>query len=82
MAQSNVGPILDEHGSGANTSEGDGDDHTGGSMAAGSTDGSFEHVLPQNYTGPPGLTEEQRAEFERARQIPELWPNVRNVAKR
>ena len=65
----NVGDIFDEHGSGANAGESNGDDHTGGSAAAGSTDGSFEHI-PPNFGSPPGITEEQRAEFERAQQIP------------
>ena len=69
MAMHTTGDLLSEHGSGANTGVGDDDERNGGSMAAGSTDGSFEYI-PQEYGGPPGLSEEQRAEFERARQTP------------
>ena len=39
-------------------------------MTAESGDGSFENVLPYNFGGPPGITEEQRVEFQRATQIP------------
>ena len=62
MATYTGDPLSDEHGSGANTGIGDDDDRNGGSMAEGSTDGSFEYI-PQNYVSPPGLTEEQRADF-------------------
>ena len=64
MASAGGSLISDPHGSGANVGEDDG--HYGGesSVAAGSTGDSFE------FRSPPGVTvtEEQRAEMERARQ--------------
>ena len=64
MASDNEGFISDPHGSGANV--GDDDERTGGgsNAMAGGTEDSFEHVLPPGFT----VTEEQRAEFDRARR--------------
>ena len=63
MAMNTGDPISVQHGSGANVGDDD-ERNGGGSNAAGSTEKSFE------YISPPGLTEEQRADFERARQTP------------
>ena len=63
MTSNSEGLISDQHGSGANV--GDDDERIGGgSNAAGSTENSFEYVHPPGLT----VTEEQRAEFDRARQ--------------
>ena len=64
MASGDEALISGPHGSGANVGEDDG--HYGGesSVAAGSTGDSFEFIPPPGFT----VTEEQRAEFDRARQ--------------
>ena len=55
--------ISNQHGSGANV--GDDDGRIGGwSNAASNTENSFENIAPPGFT----VTEEQRAEFDRARQ--------------
>ena len=63
MASDHEDFISDQHGSGANVG---GDDGRigGGSNAAGNTENSFEYIPPPGFT----VTEEQRAEFDRARQ--------------
>ena len=49
---------------------GDGDPNVvAGNVSAGSGDISFE-VIPPQYVSPPGLTEQQRAEFEQAERTP------------
>ena len=55
--------VSDTHGSGASVG-GDEERIGGGCNAAGSTDNSFEYIPPPGFT----VTEEQRAEFDRARQ--------------
>ena len=63
MASDNEGFISNTHGIGANV--GDDDERIGGgSNAAESTENSFEYVHPPGFT----VTEEQRAEFDSARQ--------------
>ena len=72
MASNTEGFISDRHGSGANVSDDDGRKGGGnnaagngsGSNAVGSTENSFEYDAPPGFT----VTEEQRAEFDRARQ--------------
>ena len=82
MATNVEGEVLFTHGSGAGTGtgtgtgadngEGNGGGHNGGmNVTAESGDGSFEQVPPIIGT-PPGITEQQRAEFERAQNI--LFP--------
>ena len=55
-------------GEGANVG-GVGPNVTAGNVSAGSGDNSFE-VIPPQYASPPGLSERQRAEFDRANQVP------------
>ena len=63
MTSNNEGLISVQHGSGANA--GDDGEHIGReSNAAGSIENSFEYVQPPGFI----VTEEQRAEFDRARQ--------------
>ena len=64
MASTDEALLSDQHGSGANV--GDDDEHPGGgsNAAAESTENSFEYISPPGFT----VTEEQRAEFDRARR--------------
>ena len=64
MASNIDGSIMFGHGSGANV--GDDDQHMGGgsNVADGNTGELGENIAPPGFT----VTEEQRAEFERARQ--------------
>ena len=56
--------ISDPHGSGANVEDDDGRTGGEGNMVAGSIGGHLENTIPPGIT----VTEEQRAEFDRARQ--------------
>ena len=61
--------ILGQHGSGAGDNVTDPSVNVTGELRTESIDHSFEEIPPPQVS-PPGLTERQRAAFERADQIP------------
>ena len=64
MSSGNEGFILNPHGSGADVGDDDERADGGSNAVASGTEDSFEYVPPPGFT----VTEEQRAEFDRARQ--------------